>query len=127
MQCAAGTPSDTGVRDLVDEQQYKLLLTYLDKVLDFNQHTNLTGMLLEMGCCIRILMYVFRPAACLQTLLHVQHEDLLGTALKAAVLAISVCMQRSETEIRRLIATSMTALLCCQSWTSMQTALTAIQ
>ena len=64
MQCAAGTPSDTSVRDLVDEQQYKLLLTYLDKVLEFNQHTNLTGMLLEMGCCIRILIYVFR-ASCL--------------------------------------------------------------
>jgi 16S rRNA G527 N7-methylase RsmG len=50
MRCAAGTPSDTNVRDLVDEQQYKLLLTYLDKVLEFNQHTNLTGILLGMGC-----------------------------------------------------------------------------
>ncbi len=44
MQCVAGIPSQNEVKDLVDSQQYKLLLTFLDRLLEFNQHTNLTGM-----------------------------------------------------------------------------------
>ena len=42
--CWAGRASEAAVKSLVSEKQYNVLLAYLDLVLEYNQHTNLTGM-----------------------------------------------------------------------------------